>query len=131
MLVRRACPPCPRLPSARMCCGRIAARPPATPLGARRLASTASAGCPYRLLGVTRGCSEAELKKAFRLAAKRHHPDTQQGPDAAEAEQRFKQVAAQLRPSPLLHRTPLTHRIAPEVLLLATTIEIRLQMAPN
>ena len=65
------------------------------------MAGEPPAGCPYEVLGVERWCSEAELKKAFRLAAKRHHPDTQQGSDAAEAEQRFKQVAAQLRPTPL------------------------------
>ena len=96
MLARRARLPCPRLPSARSC-SCLRPRPPATPLGARRLASTATAGCPYEVLGVERGCSEAELKKAFRLAAKRHHPDTQQGADAAEAEQRFKQVESENR----------------------------------
>jgi DnaJ-class molecular chaperone len=40
---------------------------------------------PYDVLGVTRGASEAEIKKAFRRAAKQHHPDQNTGdPRAAE-----------------------------------------------
>jgi DnaJ-class molecular chaperone len=40
---------------------------------------------PYDVLGVPKGASEAEVKKAFRRAAKQHHPDQNQGdPRAAE-----------------------------------------------
>lgn len=40
---------------------------------------------PYDVLGVPKGASEAEVKKAFRRAAKQHHPDQNQGdPNAAE-----------------------------------------------
>jgi DnaJ-class molecular chaperone len=40
---------------------------------------------PYDVLGVPKGASEAEVKKAFRRAAKLHHPDQNQGdPRAAE-----------------------------------------------
>jgi DnaJ-class molecular chaperone len=40
---------------------------------------------PYDVLGVPKGASEAEIKKAFRRAAKQHHPDQNTGdPRAAE-----------------------------------------------
>jgi molecular chaperone DnaJ len=44
----------------------------------------------YELLGVARDASEADLKKAFRQAALRHHPD--RNPDDASAAERFKAI---------------------------------------
>jgi curved DNA-binding protein len=44
----------------------------------------------YAILGVARGASAAEIKKAFRKLARKHHPDVNTG-DAA-AEQRFKEL---------------------------------------
>lgn len=44
----------------------------------------------YATLGVGRGASAAEIKKAFRKLARKHHPDVNKG-DAA-AEQRFKEL---------------------------------------
>jgi curved DNA-binding protein len=44
----------------------------------------------YAVLGVPRTASQAEIKKAFRKAARKYHPDTNTGDAAAEA--RFKAV---------------------------------------
>ena len=39
---------------------------------------------PYDVLGVPKGASEAEIKKAFRKLAKAYHPDSNKDPKAAE-----------------------------------------------
>ncbi|MDC3290147.1 DnaJ domain-containing protein [bacterium] len=47
---------------------------------------------PYQVLGVSRGASDAEIKKAFRKLARQFHPDRNEGSAAAEA--KFKEVQA-------------------------------------
>ena len=47
---------------------------------------------PYQVLGVSRGASDAEIKKAFRKLARQYHPDRNEG--SANAEARFKEVQA-------------------------------------
>ena len=44
----------------------------------------------YEVLGIQKGASDTEIKKAYRSLAKKYHPDV--NPDNKEAEAKFKEV---------------------------------------
>jgi molecular chaperone DnaJ len=46
----------------------------------------------YQVLGVAKNASQAEIKKAYRKLAQRHHPDANSGNQ--DAEERFKEISA-------------------------------------
>ena len=45
----------------------------------------------YEILGVDRGASDADIKKAYRRVAMKYHPD--RNPDDASAEEKFKEAS--------------------------------------
>ena len=51
----------------------------------------ATVGDLYEILGVARNATQAEIKAAYRVLARMHHPDVNEDP---AAEQRFKEIAA-------------------------------------
>lgn len=50
---------------------------------------------PYEVLGLKRGASDEEIKKAYRTLSRKYHPDANvNNPNAAQAEEMFKKVQA-------------------------------------
>lgn len=50
---------------------------------------------PYQVLGVSRGATEEEIKKAYRNLSRKYHPDANvNNPDKDKAEEKFKEIQA-------------------------------------
>ena len=50
---------------------------------------------PYKVLGIERGATDEELKKAYRTLSRRYHPDANvNNPDKDKAEEKFKEIQA-------------------------------------
>lgn len=48
---------------------------------------------PYQVLGIPRGASDEEIKKAYRTLSRKYHPDANiNNPNKEQAEEKFKQV---------------------------------------
>ena len=46
----------------------------------------------YEALGLGKGATDDEIKKAYRKLAREHHPDMVKDGDKASAEKRFKEI---------------------------------------
>jgi hypothetical protein len=73
----------------------------------------------YSILGVPKSATADDIKKAFRKAAQKHHPDVSKAPDAAA---KFKELAVASRAASLVAVTSVPLRISLKASLAARRV---------
>ena len=65
---------------------------------------------PYAALGLTRGATDEEIKKAYRSLSRKYHPDANvNNPNKEQAEEKFKEIQQAYQGIPDMDRRAAVH----------------------
>ena len=85
---------------------------------------------PYSVLGISRGATDDEIKKAYRALSRKYHPDANiNNPNKDQAEAKFKEVQQAYQqimvlPVPMEMVTEALPAVTPEIILMAATVTL-------